>query len=148
LNPFFAHSLSAIFRGDQKQQNFAAFIENHHHHPVIGIYNLKDKQQANHYGVIRLNREKKIIDFQEKPLHPKSTLVAMCLYYFPKEKLNLIGKYLEVKTNKSDATGFYIDWLRQEEKVYGYIFSGHWYDIGHHQFYAEARKTFSTKHSF
>jgi NDP-sugar pyrophosphorylase family protein len=68
----------------------------------------------------------------------------MCLYYFSQEKLGLIREYLEAKTDKHDATGFYIDWLRKEETVYGFIFKGRWYDIGHHKFYQEAQEKFKS----
>lgn len=109
---------------------------------IIGIYDMKDKNIAKKYGVVKIDEENKIIDFQEKPKNPKSSLVAMCLYYFPKKKLDFIKKYLLTKTDKKDATGFYIDWLSKRNTVYGFIFGGHWFDIGHHDFYAQAKKLF------
>jgi glucose-1-phosphate thymidylyltransferase len=90
-----------------------------------------------------MDKKNQLIDFEEKPDKPNSTLVAMCLYYFPKERLSLIKKYLDIKHDKHDATGFYIDWLRKEVPVYGFAFEGRWYDIGHHQFYNEAKQKFT-----
>lgn len=110
---------------------------------LIGVYDIKDKNAAKKYGVVKLDRENKIIDFKEKPNEPESSLVAMCLYYFPKEKLDSIKEYLETRTDKNDATGFYIDWLTRKDTVYGFVFGGHWYDIGHHDFYNQAKKSFS-----
>lgn len=111
--------------------------------PVIGVYDIKDKSEATKYGVIKLNKDKRIVDFQEKPGKPKSSLVAMCLYYFPKGKLNLFNEYMADSTNRKDATGFYIDWLRKKETVYGFIFNQQWFDIGDRKFYDQANKTFS-----
>ena len=128
---------------DGNLRDFLSFAKINKTDPVIGAYNIKDIHKAKNYGVIKLDKKNKIIDFQEKPKNPKSTLVAMCLYYFPKEKLKLIKKYLSASANKHDATGFYIDWLRKKERVYGFIFNGRWYDIGHRKFYDEARKRFS-----
>ena len=130
-----------LFDGDL--EDFLLFSKANKGKPVIGAYNIKDIHEAKKYGVIKLNSKFKVIDFKEKPANPKSTLVAMCLYYFPKEKLKLIKEYLNTKTNKHDATGFYIDWLRKEEKVFGFVFNGRWYDIGHHKFYHEAKEKFS-----
>ncbi len=107
--------------------------------PVIGAYNIKDIRQAKKYGVIKLGAQFKIVDFKEKPKNPKSSLIAMCLYYFPKEKLRLIKEYVNSKTYKYDATGFYIDWLRKKVPVYGFVFSGFWYDIGDYKVYREAK---------
>lgn len=99
---------------DYDLRNFISFAKANKSHPVIGIYNTKSKLQAKKYGVVRVDNNNRLIDFKEKPPNPKSTLVAMCLYYFPKGKLRLIKEYLDTKKNKQDATGFYIDWLRRK----------------------------------
>jgi glucose-1-phosphate thymidylyltransferase len=112
--------------------------------PVIGVHQLKDKAHASKYGVLKLDKKNKIVDFQEKPARPKSRLVAMCLYYFPKEKLGLVRKYMQRRTRKkADAVGLYINWLSRKVAVYAYIFGGRWYDIGDHKFYAHAKDNFS-----
>jgi len=113
--------------------------------PVIGAYDIKDIRQARKYGVIKLDKKNKVVDFKEKPKSPNSALIAMCLYYFPKDKLGLIKEYLNKRDGKCDATGFYIDWLRKRVPVYGFIFNGRWYDIGDHRFYNEANRKFQMK---
>jgi glucose-1-phosphate thymidylyltransferase len=132
-----------IFDGDLAA--FCAFAKRNKSHPVIGAYDIKDIRQASKYGVIKIDKKGRVIDFKEKPKTPKSTLVAMCLYYLPKTKLKLIGEYLRSKLHKSDATGFYIDWLRRRGLVYGYVFAGHWYDIGDRRFYSKAKENFQMK---
>ncbi|MFH1440698.1 MAG: nucleotidyltransferase family protein [Candidatus Omnitrophota bacterium] len=132
-----------LFKGSLR--DFLSFTKKIKTYPVIGIYDIKDLGQADKYGVIRLNKENKIIDFKEKPKVPESSLVAMCLYYFPKSKLKLIKKYLDSKKNKSDATGFYIDWLSRNYSVYGFVFKEQWYDIGDHGFLNKAKEEFINK---
>ena len=122
--------------------DFISFAKINQPQPTIGVYNIRQKKQAKNYGVVRLGKDNKVLDFQEKPVSPKSTLIAMCLYYFPKGKLRLSKKYLDRKTDKTDATGFYIDWLRKQERVYGFIFTGRWYDIGHPEIYKEAKENY------
>jgi len=123
---------------DGNLEEFLSFAKANKKHAVIGAYNIKDKDQAKKYGVIKLDSKFKVVDFQEKPHRPNSTVVAMCLYFFPKEKLKRIKEYLSSETDKHDATGFYIDWLRKKEPVYGFVFQGSWYDIGHPELYKEA----------
>ncbi len=127
-------------------KEFFSFVEGNPS-PVIGAYNIKDKGAARKYGVVKLGKENRVIDFKEKPKQPKSALIAMCLYYFPKEKLRLIKEYLNKKAGKQDATGFYIDWLRKRVPVYGFVFQGYWYDIGDHKFYREARLRLMRSHN-
>lgn len=133
---------------DSNLGEFLSFAKSKHPHPVIGAYDIKIKSRAAKYGVISLDAKKIIIDFKEKPLRPSSSLVAMCLYYFPRTKLGLVKEYLRSKSNKNDATGFYIDWLRRRDKVYAFIFGGRWYDIGQYKFYQEANKQFLKQGGF
>jgi len=130
-----------LFNGNLK--DFLTFAKVNKSSPAIGSYDIGDRDKAANYGVLKLDRKNKVIDFKEKPKSPQSTLVAMCLYYFPKNKLGLIKEYINIQHGKHDATGFYIDWLRKKEPVYAFIFTGRWYDIGHHRFYHEAKETFA-----
>ena len=130
-----------LFDGDLRE--FLSFADENKSSPLIGAYHLADIREAKNYGVIELDKTNRIIDFTEKPKRPKSRLIAMCLYYFPKSTLGLIGEYLKRKADKHDATGFYIDWLRKKIDVYGFVFYGRWYDIGDHKFYNEAKGVFS-----
>jgi len=123
-------------------EDFISFSKSLKGSPVIGVYDIGDKANAKHYGVIKLDRKKRVVDFQEKPQRPKSSLVGMCLYYFPRQRLKLIKKYLSSKIKTSDASGSYIDWLKGEVPVYAFVFSGRWFDIGDFKYLNEAQKAF------
>lgn len=127
---------------DSSLNGFLSFARKHKT-PAIGVYDIKDKTKASHYGVLTLNREGRILEFKEKPAHPESTYVGMCLYYFPKEKLGLLEEYLSGRSDKKDATGYYIDWLSRKVAVYGFIFDCRWFDIGDKDFYNKARQNFA-----
>lgn len=126
---------------DEGLKGFVSYIKKKRNYFVIGLYKLKDRSLARYYGVARINQKKQLIDFEEKPLSPKSDLVGMCLYYFPKDKFFLLDEYLS-KNKLSDATGNFISWLYKREKVYTYTFKGLWYDIGEHCFLKEAEERF------
>ncbi len=130
-----------LFDGGLK--GLLSFAKKNKSHAVIGVYDIKKKSLASKYGVIKLDQKNRVIYFKEKPIHPSSSLVAMCLYYFPKEKLKLITEYLSIGNHVHDATGFYIDWLRRREDIYAYIYDGRWYDIGDVKFYNTAVETFT-----
>ena len=126
----------------ERLDEFLLISKTYNNAPVIGVYDLKDKVNAKKYGVLKLDRKNRVIDFQEKPEIPNSSLVGMCLYYFPKERLGLVSQYTKSRKKTSDATGSYIDWLRGKVEVYGFIFRGRWYDIGDFKYYNQARKKF------
>jgi len=111
---------------------------------TIGLFKLKNLKDASRYGVAKLNRSGRVIEFLEKPAKPKSHLVAMCLYYIPSECLNLVSNFIKI-CKKSDATGHYIGWLKDRVVTYGFIFKGSWYDIGDFKYLNAAKENFAQK---
>jgi glucose-1-phosphate thymidylyltransferase len=107
----------------------------------IGVYDIKDIQAATKFGVLAIDSNQKVISFQEKPEIPASSLITMCLYYFPKQTLAYLGEYLS-ESKAVDAAGSYIKWLSEKKNVYGFQFSGKWYDIGSIESLEEARAHF------
>ena len=109
---------------------------------TVGLYDIHDRKEATKFGVVELGKGGKIASFEEKPQTPKSSLVAMCFYYLPENSLGLIGKYL-LESKKADKAGDYISWLCRKKDVYGFKFTGKWYDIGSVEAYHEAQKNFN-----
>ncbi|MFA5369561.1 MAG: nucleotidyltransferase family protein [Candidatus Omnitrophota bacterium] len=110
----------------------------HSHGVWIGLFDVGDKNAAKNYGVVGLNEDSSIASFEEKPAKPKSTLAAMCLYYFPKDKIRMLKKY-KSGNNPLDLAGSFIKWLAAREPVFGHIFQGEWFDIGDKRFLKKAR---------
>ena len=108
---------------------------------TIGVYDVRSLEDAKRFGVVGIDAHDRINLFEEKPVKPRSTLIAMCLYYLPKKSLGLIADYL-VEFGKSDTAGDYIRWLCQKSDVYGFKFEGKWYDIGSIESYREAQNDF------
>lgn len=96
---------------------------------TVGLFDFPDKKLLKHYGVVSVDLEGRIIDFQEKPANPTSSLISTCIYYFTKEKLDLFDEYIK-SGQSSDAPGNYVRWLYKKDKVFTFIFEKNWYDIG------------------
>lgn len=111
---------------------------------TIGVYKLKALKDACRYGVVKLDSADKVANFEEKPKKPKSQLVAMCLYFIPSARLSLVRDYLKIR-KKTDATGNYIDWLKERVDTFGFIFHGSWYDIGDFKYLTAARNNFAAQ---
>ena len=110
----------------------------------IGVYDIRDIQASTKFGVLALDADQKVVSFQEKPEHPVSSLITMCLYYFPQRTLAYLKEYLN-ESQAVDAAGSYIKWLSEKKNVYGFQFSGKWYDIGSIESLEEARAHFLKK---
>lgn len=108
---------------------------------TIGLYDIASLADASRFGVVSLGQDGHVRSFEEKPTRPESSLIAMCSYYFPRGSLGLIAEYIQ-ETQRTDKAGDYIRWLVEKGDVYGYEFSGAWYDIGSLQSLQEAQEKF------
>ncbi|MBW2996309.1 nucleotidyltransferase family protein [Candidatus Woesearchaeota archaeon] len=96
---------------------------------IVALHDIKDKEAVKRFSVVELNPENRLISFQEKPESPKTTLIAICTYIFKKQTIPKINEYIE-KGNNPDAPGYFIEWLYENDEVYGWVFSESWFDIG------------------
>jgi len=110
----------------------------------VALYDIGSIDLARNFGVVKIDEHKKVEDFEEKPQDPKSTLVSTGIYYFPKNKLPFIKKYVKMQA-KLDAPGYYIGWLSKEDNVYGFKFLEDWYDIGNIESYKKADLKYKEK---
>lgn len=112
---------------------------------VLGIYDLGSVEKARSFGVVEVDKNGRIVGFEEKPENPKSTLIGMCLYYFPNGKVRKIEDYLSDSSRERDAIGNFLKFLVETDEVYGYLFKNKWFDIGSLPAYREADEYFSQK---
>ncbi|MFB6284819.1 MAG: NDP-sugar synthase [Halobacteria archaeon] len=106
--------------------------------PTIAAYDVESREKAKQYGLVNVDGGE-VVDFQEKPDNPDSTLVSIACYVFPADTLDLITEYLE-GDNNPDAPGFFIEWLQNRNSVHSYVFDGVWYDIGTPDSYLDANR--------
>jgi len=112
----------------------------------IAAYDIGDIALAKNFGVVKVDDNGAVTDFEEKPPQPKSTLVSTGIYYFPKNKLSFIKEYVKMQ-DKLDAPGYYIGWLSKKDRVYGFSFLEDWYDIGNIESYKKADAEYTEKES-
>lgn len=103
--------------------------------PVLAAYDVGDREKAKSYGLVELDGET-VVDFQEKPDEPNSTLVSIACYGFPASSLRF-REYLD-GGNNPDEPGWFIQWLQTRETVNAFVFEEPWFDIGTPQSYLEA----------
>ena len=122
---------------------FLKFAKDHNDGVSVALYDVGSIEAAKKFGVVRIDNDGKVAEFEEKPENPKSTLISTGIYYFPKEKLASLRKYVNSQNAKLDSPGYYIGWLSANDKVYGFPFSDRWYDIGDLQSYRKADEEYT-----
>ena len=112
---------------------------------VIVLHDVKDFELAKNYGIVELS-DTKVINFEEKPSSPKTTLASTGIYLFPKKTISLINKYV-AQGNNLDKTGSFIEWLHKRDTVHSYITDKKWYDIGNLEQLEKANKYYKEKNN-
>ena len=110
---------------------------------MVALYDVGLLERAKKFGIAELDGNGKMIDFVEKPENPSTTLAATCIYFFPRETIALIDKYLK-ENNNPDAPGYLIAWLYKNSEVFGKRFTKKWFDIGSFEGLEKARNEFKT----
>jgi glucose-1-phosphate thymidylyltransferase len=103
---------------------------------ALAAYDVGSRERARSYGVVELDGDR-VVDVQEKPDDPKSTLVSIACYAFERETVPLLDEYL-ADGNNPDEPGWFIQWLHDRRRVYAYSFDEAWFDIGTPESYLDA----------
>jgi glucose-1-phosphate thymidylyltransferase len=103
--------------------------------PTLAAYDVETREKATAYGVID-TEDGRVVDFEEKPDDPPSTLVSIACYAFPRESLRF-EEYL-ADGNNPDEPGWFVQWLVDRDEVYAFPFEAAWFDIGTPESYLEA----------
>ena len=102
---------------------------------TLAAYDVGDREKAKSYGLVELEGDR-VVDFQEKPEEPNSTLVSIACYGFPRESLRF-EEYL-TNGNNPDEPGWFLQWLQSREPVHAFVFEEPWFDIGTPESYLAA----------
>ncbi|MBP1587229.1 MAG: glucose-1-phosphate adenylyltransferase [Clostridia bacterium] len=97
-------------------------------------------EEASRFGIMNTDGTDHIVEFEEKPKHPRSTLASMGIYIF---NYRLLKKYLEQDAADPDSSydfgkNIIPNMLNNGETLVAYEFKGYWKDVGTIQSFWEA----------
>lgn len=89
-------------------------------------------EEASRFGIMNVDETDRIVEFQEKPKHPKSNLASMGIYLF---KWKTLKRYLkeDQKNEESDhdfGKNIIPKMLKDKKKMQAYRYKGYWKDVG------------------
>ncbi len=96
------------------------------------------EEEARRFGIMITDEDRRIVDFEEKPEHPRSNLASMGIYIFSWETLK------SALTENADQSGLdfgkhVIPWCKDRgSSLYAWQFDGYWKDVGTLTSYWEA----------
>ncbi len=89
-------------------------------------------EEASRFGIMITDDDDNIIDFEEKPKNPRSTLASMGIYIFNWQKLRaaLIANENDTEASKDFGKNIIPDMKAAGDKLVAYRFDGYWKDVG------------------
>ena len=89
-------------------------------------------REASRFGIMNTNEDGQIVEFEEKPEHPKSNLASMGIYIFD---WKLLRKMLTADIKDPDSSHDFgkdiiPQMLADGRNLYAYKFKGYWKDVG------------------
>ena len=98
--------------------------------------------EANRFGILALDDDGKVSDWQEKPKQPKSDLASLGIYVFSKRAL-----LAWLDESRTDFGRDVIPaMLAGDARVFGYQFDGYWQDVGTVESYWQAHMDLLEEH--
>ena len=89
-------------------------------------------EEATRFGIMNVDENDTIDEFEEKPAHPKSNLASMGIYIFTWSKLRqyLIDDENDPESSNDFGKNIIPAMLANGEKMTAYRFKGYWKDVG------------------
>ena len=124
-----------ILSGDHiYKMNYDKMLEYHKQNnadATIAVIEVPMKE-ASRFGIMNTDDEGRIVEFEEKPEHPKSNLASMGLYIFNWKQLRkeLISDMTAEGSHHDFGKDIIPNFLNANKRLYAYKFEGYWKDVG------------------
>lgn len=89
-------------------------------------------KEASRFGIMNTDETDRIIEFEEKPEHPKSNLASMGIYIFDWKLLRkmLLADMVNPDSNHDFGKDIIPTMLNEGKRLFAYKFKGYWKDVG------------------
>ena len=98
---------------------------------TVAVLNVSLKE-ASRFGIMNTDETGRIVEFEEKPEHPKSNLASMGIYIFTWKLLRkmLMADIKNPDSNHDFGKDIIPTMLNDNKTLYAYKFKGYWKDVG------------------
>lgn len=89
-------------------------------------------QEASRFGIMDVDKDDRITEFEEKPKQPKNNLASMGIYIFTWDvlKKKLIADAQDPMSSNDFGKDIIPSMLDSDNPIYAYRFEGYWKDVG------------------
>lgn len=124
-----------ILSGDHiYKMDYDAMLQKHIENEAdvtIGVLEVS-LEEATRFGIMNTDSKDRIIEFEEKPAHPKNNLASMGIYIFNWQQLraSLINDLHKEKSDHDFGKDIIPEFINTGKRLFAYRFKGYWKDVG------------------
>jgi glucose-1-phosphate thymidylyltransferase len=93
---------------------------------LVAVHDIGDKNRASQFGVVEVEKGR-IVQCEEKPIHPKTSLIGIACYLLPARLFPVLSCYHH-EYPEIDQLGHFITYLVRYDTVDAYVFTELWQD--------------------
>lgn len=108
---------------------------------IVALFDAGSVDETRKGSNVTVGEDGRVLEFVEKPVHPRRTLVGAAIYAFPAGISGRLKQYVGLGLNVNEP-GRFVEWLHRQEPVYGYMLKDYVWDIGTLDSYRAADKFF------
>jgi glucose-1-phosphate thymidylyltransferase len=105
-------------------------------HVLVAVHDVGHPSKATQYGVVKVEGDR-VMELEEKPPRPKSSLVATAIWILPPRVFPIISDFCNA--GGRDNLGYFITHLVGIDTVRAFPFEEMWIDIGNLEIYNATR---------
>lgn len=111
---------------------------------TIVCKDMSSEKDLHRFGVVGLNEDGRIVDFEEKPIEPESPIVSTGMYIIRRRLLiELIEEIAQEE--RYDLVNDIIIRYRKQKKIYAYMMKGYWQSVASLRSYYNTNMDFLNK---
>ena len=93
---------------------------------LVAVHDIGDRKSASQFGVVVV-QDGRIVKCEEKPAHPKTSLIGVACYLLPPRLFPVLSRYHR-EHPEIDQLGHFITYLVEHDNVDAYVFTEPWLD--------------------
>ncbi|MBN2411106.1 hypothetical protein JXQ31_05385 [candidate division KSB1 bacterium] len=97
--------------------------------PAVLVTSYRSRLNPSRFGLVELDRNHKILKYQEKPEQTDLLLKASCVYYINSGDLYWLKEFSKRYDIKC-SPGTFFSWLTEQTDTFGVQMDSKWYDVG------------------
>ncbi len=108
---------------------------------TVGVKDMPETENVSRYGVVRMNEDSRIVEFEEKPMMARSNTISTGIYVVRRRQLIDLLEHCAQESRNDFVTDILIRY-KNLKRIYGFKLDGYWSNISTVESYYDTNMDF------